>query len=100
MPMVRDKILAVDDDASILSLLQTLLSAEGHEIVCASSGEEALRQLERERFALLISDLRLPGLDGISLVSRAKAINPAMPSIVLTAYGTVESAVAAMKEGA
>jgi two-component system, NtrC family, response regulator HydG len=100
MPMARDKILVVDGDASILSLLQTLLGAEGHEVSCASSGEEALRQLERERFDLLISDLRLPGLDGISLVRRAKAINPAMPSIVLTAYGTVESAVAAMKEGA
>jgi len=77
-----------------------VLSTEGYDIICASSGEEALQQLERERFDLLISDLRLPGLHGITLVKQAKAVNPAMPSIVLTAYGTVESAVAAMKEGA
>ena len=66
MPMIREKILAVDDDASILSLLQTLLSTEGHEVICASSAEEALQELERERFDLLISDLKLPGLDGAS----------------------------------
>lgn len=97
---MRDKILVVDDDASVLALFQMVLGTEGYKITCASSGEEALQQLECERFDLLISDLRLPGLDGIALVKQAKAINPAMPSIVLTAYGTVESAVAAMKEGA
>ncbi|HEV8713934.1 MAG TPA: sigma-54 dependent transcriptional regulator [Candidatus Binatia bacterium] len=100
MRVKRDKILVVDDDASVLALFQTVLGSEGYDIICASSGEEALQQLEQERFDLLISDLRLPGMDGITLVKQAKAINPAMPSLVLTAYGTVESAVAAMKEGA
>jgi len=100
MQAMRDNILVVDDDVSVLALFQMVLSTEGYKITCASSGEEALQQLEHKRFDLLISDLRLPDLDGIALVKQAKILNPAMPSIVLTAYGTVESAVAAMKEGA
>jgi DNA-binding NtrC family response regulator len=100
MQTTQDRILVVDDDASIRALLQTILRAEGYDVVCAASAEAALELLERETFDLLISDLRLPGVDGVTLVKRAKALNAAMPSLVMTAYGTVETAVAAMKEGA
>ncbi|MGH7963647.1 MAG: sigma-54-dependent transcriptional regulator [Candidatus Binatia bacterium] len=94
------KILIVDDELNMRVLFQRILEKEGYQITCASSGEEALQHLEREWFDVAISDLKMPGLDGITFVKQAKIINPTMPCIVLTAYGSVDSAVTAMKQGA
>src|SRR5690348_171896 len=100
MDKMHDKILLVDDNTDILGLWEKILGSGGYAVTCASSGEEALKQLDEDCFSLLISDLYLPGVDGLTLLKRAKFINPKMPTIVLTAHGTVESAVAAMKDGA
>ena len=100
MKTAPERILVVDDEVSTLTLFQRILEKEGYEVVCATSGEEALQQLKTQRFDLAISDLRMPGLTGIELVREAKALNPTLPCIVLTGYGTVHSAVAVMKEGA
>src|SRR3989442_3681540 len=100
MKTAPERILVVDDEVSTLTLFQRILEKEGYEVVCATSGEEALQQLASNWFDLAISDLRMPGLTGIELVREAKALNPTLPCIVLTGYGTVHSAVAAMKEGA
>src|SRR2546425_1691878 len=100
MKTAPERILVVDDEVSTLTLFQRILEKEGYAVVCATSGEEALQQLKTQRFDLAISDLRMPGLTGIELVREAKALNPNLPCIVLTGYGTVHSAVAVMKEGA
>jgi DNA-binding NtrC family response regulator len=84
----------------MLVLFQRILGKEGYEVVAVSSGEEALKQLETDWFDLVISDLRLPESDGLELLRRARALSRSLPFIVLTGYGTVDSAVAAMKDGA
>jgi len=96
----RERILIVDDEENLVALFKRILQKEGYEVQCASSGEEALEKLETEWFDLVITDLKMPGMDGLELLSKAKAVNPTMPFIMLTAFGTVHSAVAAMKEGA
>jgi DNA-binding NtrC family response regulator len=96
----RERILIVDDDESVAMLFKRILEKEGYEVESASSGEEALGRLEAQWFDLVVSDLRMPGLDGLEFLRRAKLSNPSVPCIVLTGYATVDSAVAAMKEGA
>lgn len=93
-------ILVVDDEPNMLVLFQRVLGREGYQVVCASSGEEALNKLEAAWFDLVISDLRMAGLDGVELLRAAKKSRPDLPFLLLTAYGTVASAVLAMKEGA
>ena len=100
MHKTHDKILLVDDDADMLGLWETVLHSAGYIVMCAASAEEALKYLAADWFSLLISDLYLPGIDGLALLKQAKMLKPTMPIIVLTAHGTVESAVAAMKHGA
>ncbi|HWP56363.1 MAG TPA: sigma-54 dependent transcriptional regulator [Candidatus Acidoferrales bacterium] len=96
----KDRVLVVDDEPNILALFERVLGKEGYRVECASAAEAALGRLETEWFDLIISDLKMPGLDGLELLKRAKALNPGVPFVILTAYGTVESAVTAMKEGA
>jgi DNA-binding NtrC family response regulator len=95
-----DRILVVDDEPNIVALFQRVLGKEGYRVEGASSGEEAVGKLEAERFDLIISDLMMPGMNGMELQKQAQALNHGIPFIVLTAYGTIESAVAAMKDGA
>jgi len=95
-----ERILVVDDEPNMLGLFKKILEKEGYEVVTALSGEEAFEQLNRESFDLLISDLKMPGLSGLDLIRKVKELNPTLPCIVLTAFGTIESAVTAMKEGA
>ncbi len=95
-----EKILVVDDEKNMQNLLTKVLVKEGYRLACVSTGEEALRHLETEWYDLILSDLKLPGMDGLELFKKAKAIHPTMPYLVLTAFGSVDTAVAAMKEGA
>ncbi len=93
-------ILIVDDDRVSLALLQKHLLGQGYEVICASSGPEALRLLEKQRVDLTITDLIMPEMDGIQLMRAAKGLYPALPFVFYTAQGSVESAVAAIREGA
>jgi DNA-binding NtrC family response regulator len=95
-----EKILVVDDEANMLALCESVLRKEGYVVVCAASAEEALALLEKDSVDLLIADLRLPGMDGLELVQRVKAQQPGLAYLLLTGHGTIQSAVAAMKEGA
>lgn len=97
---MSDRILVVDDEMNMLVLFQRVLEKEGYDVVCASSATEALSRLEAEWFDLVISDLKMPDLNGLDLLKKSKAVNPSLPYIMLTAFGTIDSAVAAMKEGA
>jgi len=95
-----EKILVVDDEANMLTLCESVLGKEGYVVTCAASAEEALTRLEAETFDLLIADLRLPGMGGMELVQRVKGQQPGLPYVLLTGHGTIQSAVAAMKDGA
>ncbi|HEY7653209.1 MAG TPA: sigma-54 dependent transcriptional regulator [Methylomirabilota bacterium] len=94
------RILLVDDEPDMLENCTRILSRQGHTCVTASNGRDALAVLERERPDLLVTDLKMPEMDGITLLRHAHEMDPALPVIVLTGFATIESAVAAVKEGA
>lgn len=94
------KILLVDNEASILGVLSTLLKAEGYAVVTAREGEKAHELFKSEEFDLMISDIRMSPIDGMTLLKWARAECPAMSVIMLTAYATIETAIDAMKLGA
>jgi len=94
------KILIVDDEARILLLLQSLLKANGYETVTAKDGNTALELVKNDAFDLIITDLRMVPMDGMTLFREIKTIHPNIPVILLTAYASVETAIDAMKNGA
>jgi DNA-binding NtrC family response regulator len=97
---MKPKILIVDDEKPLRDTLQRWFKAK-YECLLAPDAAEAMRIIsENPDLTLMISDVRMPGENGVELVRKAKAANPTMPCILLTAYGTVDLAVAAMKEGA
>jgi two-component system, NtrC family, response regulator GlrR len=95
-----EKILVVDDDVSILKVLQMRLESEHYAVVAASETQEARKRIDEEEFDIALLDLRLAGASGIDLMKSLRDVDPDLPVIILTAYGTIESAVEAMKEGA
>jgi len=94
------RILLVDNEATILSVLSTLLKAENYDVKSARAGKEALDIMADESFDLMISDIRMAPIGGMELLNWARAHRPEMSVIMLTAYGTVETAIEAMKVGA
>jgi len=94
------RILVVDDEANIRSALAKLLSKLGHSVESAGSAKEALQLLQAGRYRIVLTDLKMPETDGLSLLRQIKAADRAVEVIVMTAYGTVETAVEAMREGA
>jgi len=100
MKAETSKILVVDDERDICRALEFLLSRQGYKVVTANSGQEALKKIESEDFDLVISDLRMEGIDGLQVLEKALAVNSGLIVIIMTAYASVESAVEAMKRGA
>src|ERR1041384_3530438 len=95
------KILIVEDKESLAQMLREAVTADGCDPDVAGSGPEAMRWLaEGRRYAAVVTDLRLPGADGIAVLKQARESDPECPVIVMTAYGTIENAVEAMKLGA
>lgn len=94
------RILLVDDEPSILNVLSTLLKAEGYDVTPVLGGDKAQDVLRNEDFDLLISDIRMSPVNGMQLLALAHEIKPALSVIMLTAYGSVETAIEAMKLGA
>ncbi|MFP5248316.1 MAG: sigma-54-dependent transcriptional regulator [Acidobacteriota bacterium] len=93
-------ILVIDDEAGIRESLEVLLSLEGYSVHLAPEGEEGLRMLEAEAYDLVLLDLALPGQSGLELLPRIKERQPDLPVIMITAYGTVENVVEAIRTGA
>ncbi len=93
-------ILAVDDEASLRRVLSFTLARLGYRVETAESGEEALERIEGAPVDLVLLDLMLPGIDGLAVLRRARRLIPDLPVVVLTADGSVENAVEAMKLGA
>jgi len=98
--MALRSILIADDEASIRHMLAVLLEERGYEVRAVSDGEEALRELQSRDYDALVTDVRMPKLDGLSLVRAAQALNPELTIIVMSAYGSHELAIEAMKAGA
>jgi len=96
----KAKILVVDDEISIIEVLKALLKREGYSVKTASSAEEAMAALGKERFDLMISDIRMRPVDGLELLRLAREVQAHLAVIMMTAYAAVETAVDAMKRGA
>jgi DNA-binding NtrC family response regulator len=98
MDMAR--ILVVDDEANMAKVVARSLERRGHEVICAGDGSEALKRLAESDFALVLSDQRMEPMNGMELLSRVRRDHPSTALIMMTAYGEVEHAVAAMRAGA
>jgi DNA-binding NtrC family response regulator len=98
---MSEKILIVDDEADMRELLELIITDRtSYQVVTVSNPLEVPELLKEGGFDLLISDLRMPQMDGMELLEQARKIDPQLPYIILTAYGTVESAIEAMRKGA
>lgn len=94
------RILLIEDDSGITDTLQRVLAAEGHEVAIEKRGDDGLARAIKDPFNLVITDLKLPGLNGLELVRQLHAAKPRLPIILVTAFGTTETAIEAMKVGA
>ncbi|HUV75854.1 MAG TPA: sigma-54 dependent transcriptional regulator [Dehalococcoidales bacterium] len=94
------KILIVDDEAIVRESLRDWMSDVGHQVLTAANGRQALEIIEKEKPGIAIVDLIMPGMDGIELLKRAKEIYPNIEVIIITAYGSIPTAINAMREGA
>ncbi len=93
-------VLVIDDKESIRKMLSQTLVAEGHEVESAANGFEGIKKSKSKQYDVVLTDLKMPDMDGISVLSAVKEENPDASVIVMTAYGTIETAVEAMKRGA
>lgn len=95
-----DRILVADDDAVIRDGLHRVLIAEGYEVETVSNGRAALERLEEQRFNLLVTDLKMPGMSGLEVLQSLRACQPELPVVLITGYAAIDNAVEAMKNGA
>jgi DNA-binding NtrC family response regulator len=96
----RPQVLVVDDEPNLRRVLAAQLGRDGYEVHAVEDGEAALRILQDQYIDVVITDLRMPRLDGLELLRRALAMEPELPVVIITAHGTVDNAVAALKAGA
>ena len=98
--MAKSKILIVDDEVSMREFLEIMLSKEGYKVSSSGSGKEALKMLNDTIYDLIVSDVQMPGMNGIELLRNVKEVCPDTTVIMITAYASTESGVEAMKAGA
>lgn len=96
----RAKILVVDDEKGMCEFLEIMLKKEGYDVITTTNPREALHLLEKDIFQLILTDVRMPEVDGFTILRRVKEISPETVVIMITAYGSPEGAVDAMKQGA
>jgi DNA-binding NtrC family response regulator len=97
---MADTILVIEDKESMRDMLKQTLEAEGYQVVSAKDGAEGIKKVSEERIELVLTDLKLPRKDGFEVLKTVKEDNPLLPVIVMTAFGTIETAVKAVKQGA
>ena len=93
----QPRILVVDDEKGMRELLQYLLSGEGYNVELAESAAEALTKIEQEPFHLVLTDIKMPRMDGLQMLQRIKELDQQVVVIVMTAYSTLENAIKAIK---
>jgi diguanylate cyclase (GGDEF)-like protein len=96
----KEKILIVDDEPDTLEIIQALLSVEGYNVIIASTGEDGVKEAQKEKPEVILMDINLPGIDGNEALRRIRKNNPIQCVIMLTAFATVDNAIRALKEGA
>jgi DNA-binding NtrC family response regulator len=102
-PVVKKRgehILVVDDERDVREGLGKLLELEGYDVTTAENGQVAIERAKTQRFDLVLTDLRMPGLDGVQTLTGLKQIHPGMPVIIVTAYVSDETAARCEREGA
>ncbi len=97
---MKPRILVVDDEESIREFLEIMLKKEGYEVTCAEDGERAIDLMKKKAFELVISDMQMPKVTGLELLKHVKDSSPDTMFMIITAFGTTENAVEAMKKGA
>lgn len=97
---MKSRILLIEDDPGAGTALEKVIKAEGYDVDWVTRGEDALRRVGQQHYQLVVTDLKLPGLNGLELVRRFHATHPKLPLILMTAHGTTETAIEAMKLGA
>jgi two-component system response regulator FlrC len=100
MAKLKGSILVVDDEPAMRLLLSSVLKDEGHDVTAAATGEEAVQLIAKRHYHLVVTDLKMPGISGLELLEQVKRDDPGTAVIILTAFGTVEGAVEAMRKGA
>jgi len=93
-------ILVIDDERAILDMLELSLSSEGYDVLTAENGEKALEIFEQQDYRLVLTDIQMPGIDGIEVLKRIKAMDNEAEVIVVTGHGDMDSAIAALQDGA
>ncbi len=98
--MQQAKLLVVDDDEDICGVMSATLTSRGFDVVCANAGADALVALEKDEFDAVVSDLNMPGMSGLEFCKRARTSRPNVPVVLVTGFGSMETAVAAIRAGA
>jgi two-component system nitrogen regulation response regulator NtrX len=98
--MAKSRILVIDDESAIRDSLKMMLEYEGYEFMGAATGQEGLALAERETPDLVLLDVKMPGMDGLEVLDRLRAMNEALPVVVVSGHGTISTAVEATKKGA
>ena len=94
------KVLVIDDEAIVRVSCERVLQPEGYEVVATSRGDEAIELMEREKFDIVLTDLKMPDMDGLEVLKIIKKRWPDVQVIIITGYGTISTAVQAIKLGA
>jgi PAS domain S-box-containing protein len=97
---MMDKLLLIDDEPDIVRVLSMSLKVDGYDVVTATSGVEGLEAYDRETPEIVITDIKMPGMDGIEVLKKIKEINPETEVIIITGHGDIENAIEALKHGA
>src|SRR3990170_581421 len=98
--MKKPSILLIDDDDSLRRVMEFSLTESGYRVQTTASGEEGLRLFEKDSFDAVITDITMPGMNGMEVLAKIRQQDARLPVVIITAYGTIESAVEAMKQGA
>ena len=98
--MDKKKILVIDDEAIVRVSCQRVLTPEGYDVIVTSKGSDAIEILEKDKFDLVLTDLKMPDMDGLEVLKKIKSRWPDMIVIILTGYSTISTAVQAIKLGA
>src|SRR5499433_199508 len=98
--MPKPRILVIDDDAGVRESLRMTLEYDGYDVAGAATGQEGIALVEREAPDLVLLDVKMPGMDGLEVLDRLRAVNESLPVIVVSGHGTISTAVEATKKGA
>jgi len=96
----KNEILVVDDESIVRESLHDWLDSVGYKVITAESGEKALRIIQQKKIKIMLADLIMPGINGIELMKKAREIVPSISTVIITAHGTIQTAITAIREGA